>query len=46
MKYNEENNIIPQTIIKEIKEPIKLKEDYKQLKDKNLNLRIGWDGSL
>ena len=29
MKYNEENNIIPQTIIKEIKEPIKLKEDYK-----------------
>ena len=29
MKYNEENNIVPQTIIKEIKEPIKLKEDYK-----------------
>ncbi len=29
IKYNEENNIIPQTIIKDIKEPIKLKEDYK-----------------
>ena len=29
IKYNQENNIIPQTIIKDIKEPIKLKEDYK-----------------
>ncbi len=30
MQYNEENNIIPKTIIKEIKEPIKIKEDYKE----------------
>ena len=27
--YNKENNIIPQTISKDIKEPISLKEDYK-----------------
>jgi excinuclease ABC subunit B len=29
MEYNDANGIIPQTIIKDIKEPIKLKEDYK-----------------
>lgn len=29
MKYNKDNNIIPKTIIKDIKEPIKLKEEYK-----------------
>jgi excinuclease ABC subunit B len=28
-EYNLKHNIIPQTIIKEIREPIKLKEDYK-----------------
>jgi len=28
--YNTENNIIPKTIIKDIKEPIKIKEDYKE----------------
>ena len=27
--YNNKNNIVPKTIIKDIKEPIKLKEDYK-----------------
>ena len=30
MKFNEENAIIPKTIVKEIKEPIKIKEDYKE----------------
>lgn len=30
MKYNEENNITPKTIIKDIKEPPKIKEDYKE----------------
>jgi len=29
IKYNTENNIVPKTILKEIKEPIKLKEDLK-----------------
>ena len=29
MKYNSEHNIVPKTIIKDIKEPIKLKEDFK-----------------
>ena len=29
IRYNDDNNIIPQTIIKDIKEPIKLKEDFK-----------------
>ncbi len=30
MKYNEENGIVPTTIIKDIKEPPKIKEDYKE----------------
>jgi excinuclease ABC subunit B len=30
IKYNSEHNIVPQTIIKTIKEPIKLKEDFKE----------------
>ena len=29
MKFNEEHGIIPKSIVKEIKEPIKVKEDYK-----------------
>lgn len=29
MEYNQKNNIIPTTIIKDIKEPIKLKENFK-----------------
>ena len=29
IKYNEENNVIPTTIVKEIKEPMKVKEDLK-----------------
>ena len=29
IKFNEDNNIIPTTIVKDIKEPIKLKEEYK-----------------
>ena len=32
-KYNEEHNITPQTIIKPIREPIHLIEDYKDSKD-------------
>lgn len=30
MEYNKQNNIIPKTIKKEIKEPLKIKEDYKE----------------
>ena len=30
IKFNEENGIVPKTIVKDIKEPIKLKEDYKE----------------
>ena len=29
MKFNDENHITPKSIVKEIKEPIKIKEDYK-----------------
>jgi len=29
MEYNKKNNVIPKTITKDIKEPIKLKEDFK-----------------
>ena len=29
IKFNEDNNIMPTTIVKDIKEPIKLKEEYK-----------------
>ena len=38
--YNKEHNIIPKTIIKDIKEPIKLKEDFKDYissKSKKIN---------
>ncbi len=30
IQYNIDNNITPQTILKEIKEPVKIKEDYKE----------------
>lgn len=30
MKFNEEHDIIPKTIVKDIKEPLKIKEDYKE----------------
>lgn len=30
IKFNEENDIVPKTIVKDIKEPIKIKEDYKE----------------
>jgi len=37
MKFNEDNNIIPKTIVKDIKEPIKLKEDYKDYISSKVN---------
>jgi excinuclease ABC subunit B len=39
IEFNKENNIIPKTIVKEIKEPIKIKEDYKEyISSKNKKL--------
>ena len=40
MQYNLENNITPKTIIKDLKEPPKIKEDYKEYignKSKKIN---------